>query len=572
MDKQTYMAKARGKTLVEKVFKNGKIINVFTSKIETMDIAVEAGKIIGIGSYEGEEMIDLKGAYVAPGFIDGHVHIESSMVTPPHFASIILPKGTTSIIADPHEIANVSGIAGIEFMLKAAKDVPLDVYMMIPSSVPATTFETAGAKIDVSDVKKMRDKAGILGLGEVMNYPGVLAGEKDIHDKIAAMKGLIIDGHAPGLRGNDINAYITAGVMSDHECSSVEEMLERIKRGMYVHLREGSVTRNVQTLLKGVDEGNWHRVLFCTDDKHPEDIKREGHINYNVNLAIEHGIPAIEAIKMATLNAANCYQLKDKGAIAPSYAADFFTFDSLKKIEAKAVYKNGTCIASENQCFYKPKSIEDKTVMNTIKVDPAKVSFDLPLKKDEVKVIGLIKNNITTKKLKRTIKRKDGLYQNDETQDILKLACIERHQNTAQTGLGLVAGFGLKNGAIAMSIAHDSHNILIAGDSDQAMRVALEKMVAIGGGIVLVEDGKIKDYLKLEIAGIMTQKNPHEVAAKLDQMKAYAKAMGLSDAIDDPFIQLAFLSLPVIPTLKLTDLGLFDVEAFKNVAVEWEDD
>lgn len=572
MDKQTYMAKARGKTLVEKVFKNGKIINVFTSKIETMDIAVEAGKIIGIGSYEGEEMIDLKGAYVAPGFIDGHVHIESSMVTPPHFASIILPKGTTSIIADPHEIANVSGIAGIEFMLKAAKDVPLDVYMMIPSSVPATTFETAGAKIDVSDVKKMRDKAGILGLGEVMNYPGVLAGEKDIHDKIAAMKGLIIDGHAPGLRGNDINAYITAGVMSDHECSSVEEMLERIKRGMYVHLREGSVTRNVQTLLKGVDEGNWHRVLFCTDDKHPEDIKREGHINYNVNLAIEHGIPAIEAIKMATLNAANCYQLKDKGAIAPSYAADFFTFDSLKKIEAKAVYKNGTCIASENQCFYKPKSIEDKTVMNTIKVDPAKVSFDLPLKKDEVKVIGLIKNNITTKKLKRTIKRKDGLYQNDETQDILKLACIERHQNTAQTGLGLVAGFGLKNGAIAMSIAHDSHNILIAGDSDQAMRVALEKMVAIGGGIVLVEDGKIKDYLKLEIAGIMTQKNPHEVAAKLDKMKASAKAMGLSDAIDDPFIQLAFLSLPVIPTLKLTDLGLFDVEAFKNVAVEWEDD
>ena len=572
MDKKTLMAKASGKIPAETVFKNGKIINVFTSEIETFDIAVEAGMIIGIGNYEGETTIDLKGAYLAPGLIDGHVHIESAMVTPPHFASIVLPKGTTSIIADPHEIANVSGIEGIEFMLKAAEKAPLDVYMMIPSSVPATDFETSGAKIGVEEVLAMRDQDGILGLGEVMNYPGVLAGEKDIHAKIETMRNRVIDGHAPSLKGNDINAYKTAGVMTDHECSTVEEMLDRLKRGMYVHLREGSVTRNVNDLLKGVTPGNWHRVLFCTDDKHPEDIKKEGHINYNINLAIKQNIPAIEAIKMATLNAANCYRLHDKGAIAPGYQADFFTFDSLEKIEAKSVYKNGKLVAKDNQSLYQPQAYHDDNVLNTMHINPDDVDFSLPLKNHSVKVIGLIKNNITTKKLKREVKIKDGLYQNDRDQDILKLACIERHQNTAKTGLGFIEGFGIKNGAIAMSIAHDSHNIIIAGDSDEAMRLALNKIVALGGGIVLVANGKIKDYLKLEISGIMTQADPKDVADKLDKMKQDTRNMGLSKEIDDPFIQLAFLSLAVIPELKLTDKGLFDVNAFKNVKLEWEVD
>ncbi len=572
MDKKTLMAKASGKIPAETVFKNGKIINVFTSEIETFDIAVEAGMIIGIGNYEGETTIDLKGAYLAPGLIDGHVHIESAMVTPPHFASIVLPKGTTSIIADPHEIANVSGIEGIEFMLKAAEKSPLDVYMMIPSSVPATDFETSGAKIGVEDILAMRDQDGILGLGEVMNYPGVLAGEKDIHAKIETMRNRVIDGHAPSLKGNDINAYKTAGVMTDHECSTVEEMLDRLKRGMYVHLREGSVTRNVNDLLKGVTPGNWHRVLFCTDDKHPEDIKKEGHINYNINLAIKQNIPAIEAIKMATLNAANCYRLHDKGAIAPGYQADFFTFDSLEKIEAKSVYKNGKLVAKDNQSLYQPQAYHDDNVLNTMHINPDDVDFSLPLKNHSVKVIGLIKNNITTKKLKREVKIKDGLYQNDRDQDILKLACIERHQNTAKTGLGFIEGFGIKNGAIAMSIAHDSHNIIIAGDSDEAMRLALNKIVALGGGIVLVANGKIKDYLKLEISGIMTQADPKDVADKLDKMKQDTRNMGLSKEIDDPFIQLAFLSLAVIPELKLTDKGLFDVNAFKNVKLEWEVD
>ncbi len=572
MDKKTLMAKASGKIPAETVFKNGKIINVFTSEIETFDIAVEAGMIIGIGNYEGETTIDLKGAYLAPGLIDGHVHIESAMVTPPHFASIVLPKGTTSIIADPHEIANVSGIEGIEFMLKAAEKAPLDVYMMIPSSVPATDFETSGAKIGVEDILAMRDQDGILGLGEVMNYPGVLAGEKDIHAKIETMRNRVIDGHAPSLKGNDINAYKTAGVMTDHECSTVEEMLDRLKRGMYVHLREGSVTRNVNDLLKGVTPGNWHRVLFCTDDKHPEDIKKEGHINYNINLAIKQNIPAIEAIKMATLNAANCYRLHDKGAIAPGYQADFFTFDSLEKIEAKSVYKNGKLVAKDNQSLYQPQAYHDDNVLNTMHINPDDVDFSLPLKNHSVKVIGLIKNNITTKKLKREVKIKDGLYQNNRDQDILKLACIERHQNTAKTGLGFIEGFGIKNGAIAMSIAHDSHNIIIAGDSDEAMRLALNKIVALGGGIVLVANGKIKDYLKLEISGIMTQADTKDVADKLDKMKQDTRNMGLSKEIDDPFIQLAFLSLAVIPELKLTDKGLFDVNAFKNVKLEWEVD
>ncbi len=566
------MRVASGKEKAATVFKNGRVINVFTGEIEPNDIAVEEGMIIGVGTYEGEEEIDLKGRYVAPGFIDGHVHIESSMVTPAQFGEIVLPKGTTTVIADPHEIANVAGEDGIRYMLKSAEKTPLDVHMMVPSSVPATTFETAGAAIDVGTVRRLRGVPGIHGLGEVMNYPDVIGGGDDIHEKIKAMEGLAIDGHAPGLFGHGLNAYAAAGVMTDHECFSHDALLERVRQGMYVHLREGSVTRNVEALLPAVNSYTSRRLLFCTDDKHPEDIRREGHINYNVNLAIKQGVDAVEAIRMATLNAAECYGLKRLGAIAVNRQADFIVFSSLEAISPEAVYKQGRLVAKNDEVIERTKPIVESVITDSVHVDEKALDFTLPLSQSRVKVIGLIENNITTNKLVRDVTVRDGKYMNDPKQDILKLAVIERHKKTGNIGLGLVEGFGFQGGALAMTIAHDSHNLIVIGDKDESMREAVRMIIRQKGGIALVaEDGTAKT-LPLEVGGIMTTAPEGTVAATLEKMKHMIRGMGLSPAIKDPFIQLAFLSLPVIPALKLTDRGLFDVDAFTHTDMEMGDE
>jgi len=570
MNDRHKMTIARGRHPAEVVLKNARVVNVFTLEIERADVAVEDGVILGVGEYSGKEEIDLAGAYLAPGFIDGHVHIESSMVTPAQFSAVILPKGTTTIIADPHEIANVSGADGIRYMLENAKKAPLEVYMMIPSSVPATEFETAGATIGVEDIRTLAKEPGVLGLGEVMNYPGVLEGDDDIHGKIRAMQPAPIDGHAPGVLGNDLNAYVAAGVQTDHECSTVEELLERIKRGMYVHLREGSATRNVRTLLEGFDPQWSDRLLFCTDDKHPEDIRAEGHINYNVNLAIEAGVPPLVAIRMATLNAANAYGLDRHGAIAPGRKADFIVFDSLERIEPRLVYKEGRRVAQDGEPLFKAPREVGEAVRDTVHVDPAAIDFTLRLQQERVKVIGLIEKNITTRCLIETVNVEEGTYVHDPSQDRLKLAVIERHHGTNNYGLGLVRGFGFQGGAIAMTIAHDSHNLVVVGDDDASMRAAMEKIVEIQGGIVLAKEGVVDDYLRLDVAGIMSTKPSKVVAQTLERMKGKVRGMGLSKTIDDPFISLAFLSLPVIPDLKLTDNGLFDVRTFSNVAIEAE--
>jgi len=568
MNYKSIMKKARGEQKASLVLKNGRIINVYSGEIEELDIAIEDGKIIGIGTYNGIKEIDLKKMYVAPGLIDGHVHIESSMLTPPQFAKIVLPKGTTTIIADPHEIANVSGVPGIEFMLKSSEHIPLSVYMMIPSCVPATIDENAGAMITAHDIKKLKKHPRVLGLGEVMDYPSVIQGNTMIFEKIKVMNHHMIDGHAPDVIGNDLNAYITAGVMTDHECTMVISMQERIKRGMYVHLREGSATRNTKTLLKGLNKNNIHRVLFCTDDKHPEDIKNEGHINYNVNLAIEHGIDPIDAIRMATINAANCYHLPNIGGIAPGKDADLIIFDSLKKIEPLFVYKKGVLVASHGKALFEASTEVPDAVLNTVHLDLDQLSFSLQLKSNQVKVIGLIQNNITTHLLNRTVNVTNNQFVYDKHADILKLAVIERHHNKKLIGIGLVEGFGFKNGALAMTIAHDSHNLIIVGSSDDDMRLAAEKINEIQGGIVLVRNGKVVHFLKLEVGGIMTNAESIVVSESLKYMKKEIKDMGLDQDIDDPFISLAFLALPVIPTLKLTDRGLFDVNQFKIVPIE----
>ncbi len=560
---------ARGDAIADLVLKNCKIINVFTREIEIGDIAITDGKIVGIGEYQGKEELDLKNRFVAPGFIDGHVHIESSMLTPPQFAKIIVPKGTTSIIADPHEIANVSGIEGIKYMIFSSIFGPLNVNIMIPSCVPATSFETSGAIITSKDIKKFRNNKGVLGLGEVMNYPGVIFGDPEVHKKLEYMADFVKDGHAPSVHGKELNAYKLSGIKTDHECTTAEELHEKVARGMYIHLREGSATRNVKALAKGVTIENSRRLLFCTDDKHSEDIRNEGHINYNIKLAIENGVDPLTAIQMATINIAECYKLDNIGAIAPGYDADLVVFDSLKEIDVDQVYIKGELVAKGNKALFDPVLYTNGYVTNTVNIkDSSKVNFDIKLKNNKVKVIQLIPKNVTTTKVIREVTIENGIYKQDNDSDILKLAVVERHHQTGNVGLGLVEGYGLKNGAVAMTIAHDSHNLIIIGDNDQDMKIAMQEIERIQGGITLVNNGKVFESIRLEVAGLMTNTEVKVIEGKLKQMDKKAREMGVNKAVDDAFLSLAFMSLPVIPELKLTDKGLFDVTKFALVSLE----
>lgn len=568
MIKTAELKAASGKKKASLVLKNAQIINVFTTEIEQGDIAIENDMIVGIGKYKGMKVIDLKGAYVAPGFIDGHVHIESSMMVPHEFAKLVIPFGTTSVIADPHEIANVFGLEGIKYMIQSAKQVPLDVFMMLPSCVPSTIFETSGSEITAKDIAKMIKHDHILGLGEVMNYPDVINGQTEILNKIKVMKQRPIDGHAPNLSGKQLNAYISTGIRTDHEATTLTELNEKTRRGLYVHLREGSQTRNVLDLLPGVNSGNHQRILFCTDDKHPEDIVSEGHINYNVNLAINYGIPPIWAIQMASINIANAYGLTNIGAIAPGYQADFIIFDSLSQIQPKQVYKKGKLVAENNQYLFSTVQMNQNNINHSVHIFPETIDLRIPLSKPLVKVIGLVNNNVTTTEEHCLVKVVNGYYQNDENNDLLKLVVIERHHGSGNIGKALVKGYGMKRGAVAMTIAHDSHNLICIGDSDQDMMLAIEKMNEIQGGIIIVNQGKIIDYLTLEVGGIMTEKSFEQVKNKLNSMEKAVRLMGVGPQIVDPFLQLAFLSLPVIPQLKLTDKGLFDTHLFKLIPLE----
>jgi adenine deaminase len=559
---------ALGKRKADLVLKNCQIIDVFSHGIETGDIAIQDGIIIGIGEYSGKKEIDVENKFVAPGLIDGHVHIESSMLTPSEFSKLIIPKGTTRVISDPHEIGNVKGVKGLGFMLKSSLDTPLHVHIMIPSCVPATSFETSGSTISSEDIYSLKNRQGILGLGEMMDYPGVINGEKSVLDKLDIMKDTNIDGHAPGVYGKDLNSYLLHRIKTDHECSTREELEEKVRRGMYIHLRQGSATRNVKALSKGVTIHNSHRLLFCTDDKHPMDIVEQGHINYNLNLAIEEGVDPITAIQMATINIANCYQLKQVGGIAPGYIADLIVFDDLNHIEPSIVFINGKQVSKNGKVLFKTHKIENIHVINSVNVNVNEINLDLKLKSNHVKVMRLIENNVITKEVHRTVTVKDGLYVNDPNQDILKIAVVERHHYTKNVGVGLMEGYGIKNGAVAMTIAHDSHNLVVVGDNDKDMMIAIQELKDIQGGITIAHNGKIVDSLQLEIAGLMTNQEFNQVKDKLIQMNKAARELGVNNNIDDPFLSLAFMSLPVIPDLKLTDKGLFDVKQFMPTKIE----
>lgn len=565
---------AKGAVQADLVLKNAHVFNVFTGEFIKGDVAIVDGYIAGIGEYTGENEIDLTGKYITPGFIDGHVHIESSMLSPSEFARAILPTGTTTIIADPHEIANVAGLDGIKYILDATENLPLSVYVMLPSCVPASNLENSGAELFAADLEKFINHPRVLGLGEMMNYPGVIYRDSKVIEKLILAKDKQIDGHAPGVSGNDLMAYAAAGIKSDHECVTPEQALDRLRAGMHVMIREGSAAKNLLNLLPAINKYTSQFCLFAADDRHPADLIAEGHINNMVRLATEAGVELPTVLQMATINAASYFKLDEIGAIAPNYKADILVFDELESWQPTLVLKNGVLVAKENAPLFMGEAITSNTskkikeTMHLAEIDQTKLRIPAPTNK--ARVIGLVPHQIVTKALEMEVDREEGFFITNVKQDILKLVVFERHNSLGNIGTGLVHGFGLKRGAIASTVAHDSHNLIVIGTNDEDILVAVKELEQIQGGIAVACGGKILDSLALPIGGLMSDQDVHTVAKQVEKLKDLAYSLGIQDCYD-PFLTLAFLSLPVIPELKLTDLGLVDGNAFKIVPVAIEE-
>lgn len=566
---EQYIDAAVGRKKAETVLKNGRFVNVFTGEICEGDIAVEGGKIVGFGKYAGETEYDIAGKIAVPGLIDAHVHIESSQLSPEEFARLVLPRGTTTAIADPHEITNVCGIAGAKYIADASKNTPLEVKVMLPSCVPATAFETSGATLTGADTEKYIGADFIHGLGEFMNYPGVLYKDSEVMKKLAAARkaGKVIDGHAPATSGLGLNAYIAAGISTDHECTSPEEALEKVSKGMYVHLREGSATRNVAANCGAANAANLRRFLLCTDDRHAADLKAKGHLDNALRVAVAAGMNPVWAIIAATLNSAECYRLYGKGAIAPGYDADIAVFDDLKNFNCAMVFKGGRLVAKEGKALFKTgEKYLPAEVKNTVHVgNVAPDDFKIKLKGRRANVIRLLKDNVVTEKVVREVESENGDVKLCGT-DLLKLAVVERHHGTGNIGLGLLEGYGLKNGAIALTIAHDSHNIIVLGDNNADMAAAVAELKRIGGGMAIAEGGKAQS-LPLDIAGLMSSLPAEEYIAQSEKLLEKAYSMGVSRDVE-AFMSLSFLALLVIPSLKLSDRGLFDADKFELCSID----
>lgn len=558
---------AQGKRPAERVFRDAEVLNVFTGEWRREDVAVSDGVIVGVGRYNGEEVVDCRGKALVPGFIDAHLHVESTMLPPSAMVAEVLPSGTTALIADPHEIANVAGLDGIRFMLEQARSLPLRLFVMLPSCVPATRWEQGGAVLDADALRSLMDEPGILGLGEMMDFPAVCAGEPEVLAKLEAFSGRMIDGHAPLLSGGALQAYRLAGIDTDHECSDGAEALEKLRAGFAVLVREGSAAHNLETILTAVKEAGlgYDRLAFCTDDKHIEDIRRDGHIRHNIREAIRLGVPAAEAYRMASWNAARIYGLRDCGAVAAGYRADLVLLDDAEEVTVRAVYTGGVCRwERDGRCGESPASAAvPASLMHMVRIGeektekPTSQRFALPVPADgRLPVIELIPRQINTRRRLAEVPQKDGFFTAGD--GYLKAAVLERHHATGRVGLGAVYGLGLR-GTAASTVAHDSHNLIVLGDRDEDMALAVRELERCGGGYTLVRDGKVLATLPLPIAGLMADRPADEVNEILHRMSALAREMGVPDCYD-PFQTMSFLSLPVIPELRLTDRGVFDVE------------
>ena len=540
------------------VIKNAKIVNVFTEEIIEGDVAMRDGIIIGVGEYSGRVEIDAKGGYLCPGLIDGHVHIESSMAHPSRFANVILEKGTTSIIADPHEIANVCGSDGIQYMLDQTEWLPLSVFVMVPSCVPATAFETSGAKLTARDLEPFISHPRVLGLGEVMDYVATVEGDGEMLDKLHLFRHHPIDGHAPTLSGDALNAYCTAGPQTDHECITYEEVLEKLRKGLRIHLRLGSANRNVEQIMKQIAENNLptRRMSFCTDDKHLSDIREEGHINYIVRRAVANGIPAIKAIQMATINTADAYGIRHYGAVAPGYRADLVLFDNLTDFNPQFVITDGKVFEPSVDTHIKP----DPKIYNSVHLSPRKPDvFKMPIS-GKANIIRLIPKELVTALDVEDVYTENGLFV--PRNGLQKLAVLERHHASGRVGLGILRGFDIKNGAIATTVGHDSHNLVVVGDNDADMLMAVDVLEECGGGYVVVSRGEVKAKIVLSVAGLMSDAPLESILKHQRELLDAAGDLGIHTE-SDPFITLSFIALPVIPDVRLTDMGLFNVRTME---------
>lgn len=569
------VAAATGSKKAELVLKNAQIVNVFTQSVETGDIAIEGGYIVGIGNYEGITEKDLGGAYVCPGFLDGHIHIESSMTSPGEFERAVVPHGTIAVITDPHEIANVAGTAGIRFMMQSAQKLDLDVYFMLPSCVPATDLDESGAELLARDLEPFYADEKVLGLAEMMNAFGVTHGDKGCFEKLVQARSLkkAIDGHAPALSGKELNAYVTAGIRSDHECSDFEEAKEKFARGQWIMIRQGTAAKNLKGLMGMFEDPYYQRCLLVTDDKHPGDLIRIGHIDAIIREAVSMGADPIRAIRMGTLNAAAYFGLHDMGAVAPGYKADLAVFDDLRTLNVKQVYKGGKLVAEDGKMLHQKEKITDwsdeikERVFHSFHRDPITVE-ELQLKKTtgtHQRVIDMVAHELITRERIEEWKELPGMAPGvDISRDIVKLAAIERHKNTGHVGLGFLGKYGLKRGAVATSIGHDSHNLVIAGVTDEDMVFAGNRVIENGGGLAIALAGKVLADLPLPIGGLMADEPVEVVDEKLEHMKKLSVELGISEDID-AFMTLAFISLPVIPKLRLNTYGVVDVEKHQVV-------
>lgn len=558
---------AAGRKPADLLLTNTKVVSVFADQILKTDVAIADGVIVGFGRYKAKRSIDLKGGYLSSGLIDGHLHIESTLLSPAEFCRAVVPHGTTAVIADPHEIANVLGTAGIRYMLEASAGLPLDVYLMLPSCVPATTLETSGARLGANKLKRFVHIDRVMGIGEVMDYPGVLAARQSVLAKTQLMPGKRVDGHAPGLTGKDLYAYIACNISSDHESVTAKEAKEKLLAGLHVIIREGTTEKNLKELAKMVTPANSHRCFFCSDDRSPLDLLKHGHIDDILRKAVKYGIPPVTALQMATNNAPYYFRLPTKkGAVAVGYDADLVVFDDLKRFKPRMVFKNGELVAKNGEMVVscKPaRKIRERNTVNIKRIPSG--ALELWSKRKKARIIDIIPNQISTKEKIVSIKNEKGLIPPDTKRDILKLAVVERHKATGRIGVGLVHGFGLKKGALASTVAHDSHNIIIVGTNDGDMLCAVEALKKMSGGFVAVAGGKVRAVLELPVAGLMSNEHIEVVVSKYEKLQKAAKQLG--SKISDPFLQLSFLALPVIPELKLTDKGLVDVKTFRMVSL-----